>query len=61
MFTNRTRKPLVLLDFFRKLRKLKRNVDLLNLIQKAVDLSTEKMDDLDAIHQLGEGWVAEEA
>lgn len=31
------------------------------LIQKAIDLATEDMDDLDAIHELGEGWVGEEA
>lgn len=30
------------------------------LMEKAVDLSKEKMEDLDAIHMLGEGWVAEE-
>ena len=30
------------------------------LIRKAVDLAAEDTDDLDAIHQLGEGWVAEE-
>lgn len=33
---------------------------LLALIQKAIDLSTENLDDLDTIRQLGEGWVAEE-
>lgn len=33
---------------------------LLALIQKAIDLSAENLDDLDAIRQLGEGWVAEE-
>ena len=33
---------------------------LLTLIQKAIDLSAENIDDLDAIRQLGEGWVAEE-
>ena len=32
-----------------------------NLIEKAIDLSSEDMDDLDAIHQLGEGWVGDEA
>lgn len=31
------------------------------LMTKAVKLSEENMDDLDAIHQLGEGWVGEEA
>ena len=33
---------------------------LLDLTQKAIDLSQEKCDDLDAIHLLGQGWVAEE-
>ena len=31
-----------------------------DLIKKAVDLAAEDMKDIDAIHQLGEGWVAEE-
>ena len=33
------------------------------LMQKAVDLATDHdiIDDLDAIHQLGEGWIGEEA
>ncbi len=34
--------------------------ELLSLIQKAIALSNENMDDIDAIRQLGEGWVAEE-
>ena len=34
--------------------------ELLTLIQKAIALSDENADDLDAIRQLGEGWVAEE-
>ncbi len=34
--------------------------DLLGLMQKAIDLSVQTWDDLDAIHQLGQGWVAEE-
>ena len=34
--------------------------ELLALIQKAITLSNENMDDIDAIRQLGEGWVAEE-
>lgn len=34
--------------------------DLLALIRKAVALSKEDRNDLDAIRQLGEGWVAEE-
>lgn len=34
--------------------------ELLELLEKAVALSTENTDDLDAIRQLGEGWVAEE-
>lgn len=33
---------------------------LLNLMEKAIDLSSEEMDDADAIRELGEGWVAEE-
>ena len=33
---------------------------LLLLLRKAVELSKENGDDLDAIHQLGQGWVAEE-
>lgn len=38
-----------------------RNLDaLLNLIQKAVELSECNTDDLHALCQLGEGWVAEE-
>lgn len=32
-----------------------------SLIGKAIDLASEDMDDLDAIHQLGEGWVGDEA
>lgn len=37
------------------------NVDiLLSLMQKAIDLSCSELDDLDAIHLLGQGWVAEE-
>lgn len=34
--------------------------ELLELLEKAVALSAENTDDLDAIRQLGEGWVAEE-
>lgn len=34
--------------------------ELLALLQKAIALSVERMDDLDAIRQLGGGWVAEE-
>ena len=34
--------------------------DLLRLLQKAIALSAKKMDDLEAIRALGEGWVAEE-
>ena len=33
---------------------------LLDLMQKAINLSQEEYDDLDAIHLLGQGWVAEE-
>lgn len=31
------------------------------LIEKAIDLASGDMDDLDAIHQLGEGWAGDEA
>ena len=31
------------------------------LVEKAVELSKENISDVDAIYQLGEGWVAEEA
>lgn len=34
--------------------------ELLTLIQKAVALSAENENDIDAVRQLGEGWVAEE-
>ena len=34
--------------------------DMLSLLQKAVELSREDCVDLDAIHILGKGWVAEE-
>ena len=34
--------------------------ELLTLIQKAIALSEDNTDDLNAIRQLGEGWVAEE-
>ena len=33
----------------------------MKLMNLAVDLSKRDMDDLDAIHKLGEGWVADEA
>ena len=32
-----------------------------NLIEKAIDLASEDMNDIKAIHQLGEGWVGDEA
>lgn len=32
-----------------------------SLLQKAIDLSKTELDDLDAIRQLGQGWVGEEA
>ena len=35
--------------------------DFLNLIQLAVELSKDNLDDLDAIHELGQGWVGDEA
>ena len=31
------------------------------LVQKAIDLSKSELDDLNAIRQLGQGWVGEEA
>ncbi len=34
--------------------------ELLALLRKAIDLSTQDRDDLDAVRQLGEGWTAEE-
>lgn len=40
--------------------KAKHMRELIGLVQKAVRLSGEPLDDLDAIRQLGEGWVAEE-
>ena len=35
--------------------------DMQLLLQRAVDLAASDMRDLDAIHQLGEGWVGDEA
>ena len=32
-----------------------------SLIERAIDLASGDVDDLDAIHQLGEGWVGDEA
>lgn len=40
--------------------KAKHMDELLTLVKKAIVLSSENADDLDAIRQLGEGWVAEE-
>lgn len=40
--------------------KAKHMDELLTLVKKAIALSSENKDDLDAIRQLGEGWVAEE-
>lgn len=40
--------------------KAKHMDELLTLIQKSIVLSEKGMNDLDAIRQLGEGWVAEE-
>lgn len=34
--------------------------EFITLLQRAIDLSASHLDDLDAIRQLGEGWVAEE-
>ena len=33
----------------------------LSLMQKAIDLSEDDLDDLEAIHKLGQGWVGDEA
>ncbi len=38
----------------------KERIAFTNLIEKAIDLAAEDMDDLDAIHLLGEGWVGDE-
>ena len=38
----------------------KETADFISLIEKAIRLTTENISDLDAIHQLGQGWVAEE-
>ena len=35
--------------------------DMQRLLQRAIDLSASGLRDLDAIHQLGEGWVGDEA
>ena len=35
--------------------------DFNQIINKAIDLSKQNINDLDAIHALGEGWIAEEA
>lgn len=40
--------------------KAKHMIELLTLIKEAIVLSEENIDDMDAILQLGEGWVAEE-
>lgn len=40
--------------------KAKQMNELLTLIKKAIALSAENLDDLEAIRQLGAGWVAEE-
>ncbi|MGN1267792.1 MAG: ADP-ribosylglycohydrolase family protein [Dorea sp.] len=45
-------------ELFAKAEYLKEFLDLMNL---ALDLAESDEDDLDAIHQLGAGWVAEEA
>ena len=44
----------------RQYKSAKHLPELLALLDKAIDLSQKNMDDLDAIRQLGEGWVAEE-
>ena len=35
--------------------------DMRQLLQRAIDLSTANLDDLDAIRRLGQGWVGDEA
>ena len=35
--------------------------DFINLIRKAIRLASESTDDIKSIHQLGEGWVGDEA
>lgn len=40
--------------------KSKEMLDFFALMRRAIELSQKDMDDLTAIHQLGEGWVAEE-
>lgn len=35
--------------------------EFITIMEKAIELSQSEIDDLQAIHQLGEGWVAEEA
>ncbi len=40
--------------------KAKHMDELLTLVKKAIVLSSENKEDLDAVRQLGEGWVAEE-
>lgn len=45
-------------SMFKDAKSLSYYIDLLN---RAIELSKEDLDDLDAIHQLGQGWVAEEA
>ncbi|MBQ6645672.1 MAG: ADP-ribosylglycohydrolase family protein [Clostridia bacterium] len=39
----------------------KERIAFTNLIKKAIELASEGISDLDAIHQLGEGWVGDEA
>lgn len=41
--------------------RAKRAADLQDLLRKTIQLSKSSLSDLDAIHELGEGWVAEEA
>lgn len=51
-------------DSIRAISELFPNAESLNillaLMQRAIQLSKENLDDLDAIRELGEGWVAEE-
>ena len=39
---------------------LKYFIEFLDIMEKAIKLSREDLDDLDAIREIGQGWVAEE-
>ena len=49
------------IDIIEKMYPRSKNEPVLcRLLRKAIDLSKQDIDDLDAIHTLGQGWVAEE-